>query len=201
MTPRYPAGSVRALLETDHVSAATRAALQERLDRPVVRGPAFFTEDQFATLRTVCDRLIPQPDRAEPIDIAGEIDGRLASGKTDGWRYDELPADGEMHRDFLGGLDALARDSGVRSFSALNEAAQDEILAAVQRGDVTGEPWEWLPAEKCFEEVLAEVAEIYYGHPLAQEEIGYVGMADVPAWTRVGLDERDEREPLPLSSA
>lgn len=200
MAPRYPAGTVRALLDTDHVSEATKAALQARLDRPDVREPAFLTADEFATLRAVCDRLIPQPDRAEPIDIAGEIDRRLASGASDGWRYDVLPADGAMYRAFLGGLEALARDRGVRGFLALNAASKDEILAKIHRGEVSGEPWERLPAERCFEEVLAEVAESYYAHPLAQEEIGYVGMADLPAWTRIGLDERDEREPLPLAN-
>ena len=201
MTQRYSAGSVRALLETEHVSAATRAALRERLDGPTVREPAFFTLDEFATLWAVYDRLIPQPDWAEPIDIAGEIDRRLAAGMSDGWRYDVLPADGEMYRAFLGGLDVMARQRGEAVFRALDGIEQDEILAAVQRGAVTGEAWERMPAVKCFEEVLAEVAETYYGHPLAQEEIGYVGMADLPAWTQVGLDERDEREPLPLATS
>ena len=43
--------------------------------------------------------------------------------------------------------------------------------------------------------MLAELTETYYAHPLAQEEIGYVGMADLPAWTKIGLNEREEREP------
>jgi gluconate 2-dehydrogenase gamma chain len=199
-TPRYPAGTVRALLETDHVSDATRAALRERLERPAAQDPLYFTNDEVVTLRAVCDRLIPQTDRAQPIDIAGEIDRRLASGETDGWRYDVLPADGEMYRAFFAGLDAIAGARGASAFSALEEKVQDQILSAIQRGEVTGDPWERLPADWCFEEVLAEAAEIYYAHPLAQEEIGYVGMADLPAWTRIGLDESDEREPLPLAS-
>ncbi len=196
--PRYAAGTVRALLKTDHVSDSTRAVLRARLDRLQVREPEFFTENEFAVLRAVCDRLMPQPDRTPPIDVAGDIDRRLATGATDGWRYDVLPADGEMYRALIGGLDALARQHGVNGFPALDMNTQNEVLARIQRGDVTGEPWDRIPAVRCFEEVLAEVVEIYYGHPLAQEEIGYVGMADLPAWTKVGLDERDEREPLPL---
>jgi hypothetical protein len=105
-----------------------------------------------------------------------------------------------MYRTFLCGLDAMARQRGGNGFRALDGTEQDEILAVVQRGEVAGDAWAGMPAEKGFEEVLAEVAETYYGHPLAQEEIGYVGMADLPAWTRVGLDERDEREPLPLAT-
>jgi gluconate 2-dehydrogenase gamma chain len=199
-TTRYPTGTVRALLETVHVSDATRAALRERLERPVARVPLFFTNEELVTLRAVCDRLIPQPDRAQSIDVAREIDLRLAAGATDGWRYDILPADGEMYRAFFAGLDAMARARGSSAFSALDDKVRDEILSAIQRGEVTREPWERLPADRCFEEILAEVAETFYGHPLAQEEIGYVGMADLPAWNRIGLDERDEREPRPLPS-
>lgn len=200
MTSRYPPGTVRALIETNHVSDATRAAIRERLDRALVVEPIFLSDEEFEALRAVCHRLIPQPDRARPIDIAGEIDRRLASGVTDGWRYDVLPPDGEMYRAVLSGLDVLARERGASGFTALDGETQDRILGALQRGEVTGEPWQRTPPTKCFEEILAEAAEIYYGHPLTQEEIGYVGMADLPAWSRIGLDERDEREPLPVAS-
>jgi len=55
--------------------------------------------------------------------------------------------------------------------------------------------WRTLPAARFFEELLAEVVETYYAHPLAQEEIGYAGMADAPGWRAIGLDEREERDP------
>ena len=37
------------------------------------------------------------------------------------------------------------------------------------------------------------------GDPLAQEEIGYVGLADLPSWTKIGLNEKEDREPNPMS--
>ena len=49
-------------------------------------------------------------------------------------------------------------------------------------GEAPGENWQEVLQDKFFEEMLAELAESYYAHPLAQEEIGYVGMADVPGW-------------------
>ena len=61
-------------------------------------------------------------------------------------------------------------------------------------GDAPGATWQTLPAKRFFEELLAEAAENYYSHPLAQEEIGYVGMADLPAWERLGLNQLDDRE-------
>jgi hypothetical protein len=46
--------------------------------------------------------------------------------------------------------------------------------------------------------MLAEVTQTFYAHPLAQEEIGYVGMADLPSWRAIGLDQLDDREPRPI---
>jgi hypothetical protein len=40
--------------------------------------------------------------------------------------------------------------------------------------------------------------ETYYAHPLAQEEIGYAGMADARGWRAIGLDEREAHEPASI---
>jgi len=192
---RYPEGTVRNLLRTDHVSDATRAALTERLALPTVNAPDFFTASEFTALRAVCDRLMPQADRADPIDLAGVIDRRLASGQGNGWRYDTVPPDGEMYRLFLSGLHAVARELDGVPFAELDNHAQDEILSAVQNGETVLPVWSDVSSARCFEEILAEVAETYYAHPLAQEEIGYAGMADLPGWSRIGLNEREPREP------
>ena len=82
-------------------------------------------------------------------------------------------------------------------FSALEAEHQESVLASVQAGDPPGEVWQTLPAARFFEELLAEATEGYYSHPLAQEEIGYVGMADARGWRRIGLDEREAWEPVP----
>lgn len=193
----YPPGAMRALLETEFVTPATRAALQERLE-PVEAPRRFFSEAETATLRAVCARLIPQPERAAPIEIASQIDARLSQGKGNGWRYDALPDDGQALRLGLRGLDESAQILHSTDFIALNEAQQDLILSAVQNEEAQGEVWKTLPPRRFFEELLAEVTECYYAHPLAQEEIGYAGMADVPGWTRIGLNEREEREPQAL---
>jgi gluconate 2-dehydrogenase gamma chain len=42
--------------------------------------------------------------------------------------------------------------------------------------------------------MLAELTENYYSHPWAQDEIGYVGYADLPSWVNIGLNEKDARE-------
>ena len=72
---------------------------------------------------------------------------------------------------------------------------QDDVLKQIQQGQAPGDIWTKLPANRFFEELLVETAESYYSHPLAQEEIGYVGMADVPTWQRIGLNQLEDREP------
>lgn len=194
LAPHYPTGTVRALLNTNQVTEATRQALTERLNAPAY-APTFFSPDEFARLTAVCDRLIPQNDRPERIDIVAGIDHRLAAAKSDGWRYDAMPADGDAYRLGLKGVDETARALHGQAFRQLLGEQQDAVLTAIQTDDAPGETWQTLPADRFFEELLAEAVETYYSHPLAQEEIGYVGMADVPSWQRIGLDQLEDREP------
>jgi gluconate 2-dehydrogenase gamma chain len=192
--PHYPTGTVRALLSTTLVTPNTREVLEERLNQPVT-APRFFATDAFATLRAVCARLIPQHDHHEPIDLAGAIDQRLAENKTDGWRYDDMPPDADAYTQGLQGLDESARLTFGVAFVDLTSEQQDQMLSMVQRGGAPGEIWKTIPQQRFFEELLAETCECYYSHPIAQEEIGYVGMADANGWQRIGLNELETHEP------
>ena len=193
--PTYPSGTVRALLGTPHVSAATRAAVQARLDAPAYM-PQFLAPETYALLSAVAARLIPQPERADaPIPLAPAVDQRLAEGRADGWRYDALPPDREAFRLGLGGIQEIAQNLFQLDFTALNAGQQDAVLQALASGTPPGATWKTLAAGRFFEEMLTELTETYYAHPLAQEEIGYVGLADLPAWTKIGLNEKEEREP------
>lgn len=196
-TPRYPEGTVRALMGTDAVTPLTRRALNQRLTVP--DQPRFFQPDEWALLRSVRARIFPQPDRAEPLEPEWELDERLFAGKTNGWRYDGFPTDGETYRRALRAMAETARQEYRRDWEQLTDAQRDDLLESVQRGEVPPDLWATVPPARFFEELLAELTEIYYAHPRAQEEIGYVGMADAPGWTRLGLDQRDEREPQPVA--
>ncbi|MGI4886633.1 MAG: gluconate 2-dehydrogenase subunit 3 family protein [Janthinobacterium lividum] len=192
----YPAGTVRALLPTAHVSGATRAALQQRLDAPADYAPQFLAPETFALLAAVAACLFPQPDRPEqPIALAPSVDQRLAEGRADGWRYDALPPDRETYRMGLGGIQETAQVLFLNNFEQLDAQQRHHVLQAVASGTPPGTIWQTLDAGRFFEEMLAELTETYYAHPLAQEEIGYVGMADLPAWTKIGLNEHEPREP------
>jgi len=172
-----PTGSVIDLLNSDRVTPATRKALLDRLNQPPVTEPKFFDEVEFSRLQLACNQLVPQSvDRL--IDIAGPIDIRLANGTTNGWRYDDLPNDGEAYRLFLTGINQTAEAMFDQSFDSITAEQRDAVLLAVQQGEATGPAWQQLPADRFFEELLAEVTEVYYSHPLAQQQIGYTGMAD-----------------------
>ena len=198
---RYPAGAVRALLGTDLLTPRTREVLLSRLEAPVPAEPRFLDAGSFAILHAACARLIPQPERQRPVDLAGNIDERLAGGKSDGWRYDRLPPDGEAYRRGLRGLDETSRLTFGRGFTELDGQRQDEVLKSIQGGAPPGETWEAMPADRFFEELLAELTECYYSDPLSQEEIGYAGMADAKGWRRIGLDQLEPWEPRPVEGA
>ncbi|RZK92758.1 MAG: gluconate 2-dehydrogenase subunit 3 family protein [Hymenobacter sp.] len=171
------------------VSAARVAA-----EQAAVYEPQFFAPATYQLLVAVAARLFPQPERPVPIPLAPAVDDRLAQGKSDGWRYDALPPDREAYRLGLGGIEQIAQALFKADFEQLDATKQDEVIKALAAGNPPGEVWQTLRADRFFEEMLAELTENYYAHPWAQDEIGYTGYADLPAWTNIGLNEKDSRE-------
>ncbi|MBC7444139.1 MAG: gluconate 2-dehydrogenase subunit 3 family protein [Polaromonas sp.] len=198
--PSYPAGTVLALLETASVTPPTRRALQARLAQPVTVAPRFFDRSSFAMLSAICARLTPPIEGVQWLDIAGTIDRTLADGIGDGWRYDAMPPDALAYPQGLQGMDQSACALFGAPFCQLEAGQQDSVLRAVQAGNAPGSVWQTLPAARFFEDLLAAAVQACYAHPLAQESIGYAGMADAPGWQAIGLDELEAREPRPVSS-
>ncbi len=195
----YPKGTVRRLLETDAVTEPTRTALEKRLRETDDYQPKFFDAAEFALLDAVCRWLIIQDEGSDFVDCAAFVDKSLNENESNGWRYNELPNDAETFRGGLGGINETAQNKFGAEFVRLNEFQQNEILTEIQNGTAAGEIWKTLSAELFFEELLAKAVEVYYAHPFAQERIGYVGMADAPGWTQIGLNELESREPRVLS--
>lgn len=184
------------LIESDLVTPATRRALRARLKTATVEEPRFFDRTSFATLCAVCDRLIPQPGRPRPIDLAGMLDTNLVGGEGDGWRYAHMPPDTVMHSAGMTGIGQAAAGMFGRAFTLLTDCEQDDVLLAVQRGAAPGPVWLAMDPRRYFEELLALLVDLYYAHPLASEEIGYAGMADAHGWQVIGLGEREAHEPV-----
>ena len=173
----------RTLLGSDRVTEPTRRVLLARLDRRP-GPPRLLDGAEMTVLAAVSARLVPLGDLQGPVDLAGRLDAQLADGGGDGWRYRELPPDGPA---LLQGLRALERSAGPGGFAARAADAQDALLAQVQTGEVEGWPF---PPELWFKELLANLVQLAYAHPLVQADIGYEGMADAHGFQDVGLDAR-----------
>ncbi len=189
----YPPESIRYLLTTTLLTAKTSAVLKQRSEaKPEVH---VFDESALGVLKALIKRLFPQAQ--SELNLAQDLEGRLASGISDGWRYDVMPPDLEAHRRGLAGIDQSAHLLFGAGFCALDQTSQDAVLAAVQRAQAPGSIWENLPARRYFEELLTELTEYYYSYADAQAEIGYAGMADARGWQQLGLDQRESWESAP----
>jgi gluconate 2-dehydrogenase subunit 3-like protein len=171
----------------------TRAAIRKRLsDVPQRR---FFSKEQWSLLEAIVARLMPQPDRDEPVPIVPWIDDMLHNNHGPGYRYADMPPMQDAWRKGLDAIAAEAFDRHGKSFEELNSKDQDELLSDVQHNRVESRYWGDLPAGGFFlHQLLKETVGIYYSHPSAWSEIGYGGPASPRGYARLGFDERDPWE-------
>lgn len=178
----------------------TRELIRHRLEEVPER--TFLSAHEWRTLEAVAARLIPQPDRPEaPVPIVPWIDQMLAKNEGTGYRYENMPPMRKAWRLGLRGIDAESQHRYDRSFVELGADRQEEILAAIQKGEVKTEVWDEMPPEQFFSSALLKnVAGTYYSHPAAWSEIGYGGPASPRGYVRLGFDQRDaweaKEEPL-----
>jgi hypothetical protein len=136
---------------------------------------SFFSSAQIAALRAAFNRLIPADEFPNAWDNgAGDYLARQL--ETD------LSTSLELYRQ---GLDSLNHETQARyaqDFVALNEAAQDELLAAVERGEVQTQ-WPINPLQ-FFEAMLNHSAEGYYADP------GNGGNRERISWQMIGFLDR-----------
>jgi hypothetical protein len=192
-TTLYPDYDVLHKWDTPSWNEATRSVVQKRLyDVPSRR---FFNEQQWRTLIAVCDRIIPQPDRSEPVPIAPWIDARLFEGKGTGTHYASLPPEQESWQRGMDAIEAEARHRYRRTFCQLDRVEQDRLLRSMDNNEVEAPDWQGLPSKSFFRHVvLRAVVEIYYAHPAAWSEIGFGGPASPRGYVRLGANRRDQWE-------
>lgn len=184
---------VLAKQDTPSWDEQTREVVNKRLtDLPTRR---FFSEVEWLTLEAVCARLVPQPERSNPIPIVPWIDEKLHHNWRDGYRYDDMPPLREAWRHGLQGIDQESERRFGAPFRSLAGAEQETVLRAIQAGEVMGGAWAHLPAERFFTTVLLkEVVGEYYAHPAAWSEVGFGGPASPRGYVRLGVNQRDSWE-------
>jgi hypothetical protein len=160
----------------------------------------FFTVAEEAVCRPLLDRLLAQ-DEAPRVPVFELIDARLAEDETDGYRYEDMPHDGDAWKASLDALDDDARRGHGCAFAALDRDGQRTLLEAVR----TAERWHGLPAPRLWSLWLRYACAAFYSHPWAWNEIGFGGPAYPRGYKALGLDRRenwerreaDARDPAP----
>ena len=189
----YPSYDVLDKWDSPSWNDQTREAVGRRLDE-VPKRP-FLTAEQWSLLEAIVARLMPQPDREEPVPIVPWIDDRLQKDRRPGYRYAGMPP---MREAWTAGLAAIAAeciDRFGKPFEELSSEDQDGYLTTIQNGEVSSQFWSDMPVQCFFSELLLkDVLEIYYSHPWAWSEIGFGGPASPRGYVRTGFNERDPWE-------
>jgi len=184
---RFPGFNV--LDQTSHWDPVTAGVVLSRVGRPP--GIRFFTPAEEATATALCDRLLGQDDQPK-VAVVPMIDARLAEQETDGWRYDDMPEDGQAWRDTLRFLDEDSRDAWSHPF--VQAAAEDQraVLQAVQ--DLGGKEWHGLNAAHVWSLWTRYACTAFYAHPAAWNEIGFPGPAYPRGYKNPGVGKREPFE-------
>jgi hypothetical protein len=197
---RFPGFDVAA--QARHWDQVTAGVVLDRL------GPApgirFFTPDEEAVAIALCDQLTGQDASAadeggpagQRVPVAALIDARLAEQQTDGWRYADMPEDGQAWRDSLRHLDAEAREKFSAPFAECASGDQRALIQAVQ--DAGPGDWHGMNAKHLWSLWTRYACTAFYAHPHAWNEIGFSG----PAYPR-GYKSKavGQREPFEVADA
>jgi len=154
----------------------------------------FFTPAEEAAASALFDQLLAQWDEPR-VPVLQMVDARLAEGQTDGWRYEDMPEDGEAWRRSLAGLDQDAEELGGESgvcFANLGREEQADLIRTVQ--DLGGKPWHGLPAGRVWSLWTRYACTAFYSHPWAWNEIGFGGPAYPRGYARAGIGRREPWE-------
>jgi hypothetical protein len=180
---RFPGFDV--LSQAPHWDQVTADLVRSRVSAP----PAafkFFTEAEQACAGALIDRLLDSPG----VPVLAMIDARLAAGETDGWRYADMPEDGQAWRDTLAYLDGDAHERFITSFAEASTSEQTELVQAVQ----DAESWHGMPAAHVWSLWTRYACTAFYSHPSAWTEIGFPGPAYPRGYKNAGVDKREPYE-------
>jgi hypothetical protein len=174
---RYPEHDV--LASAEHWDAQTRDVVLARVrDVPELR---FFGPREAAVLRPLLDVALGQD--AEPrVPVLELIDAKLARGEGDGYRYADMPEDGETWRRVAANLRADGFLDGDR----------EAYVGRWHDGELE---WHDIDAAKAWGVVMRHALSAFYSHPWAWNEIGFGGPAYPRGYMRMGIGDHIGREP------
>jgi len=184
---RFPGFNV--LDQARHWDPVTAGVVMARIGMPP--GIRFFTPAEEAAATALCDRLLGQ-DEEPKVAVVPQVDARLAELATDGWRYADMPEDGQAWRDSLRFLD---EDSQAAFSCLLAEASVDDQRAVIQAvQDLGAKDWHGLNAAHVWSLWTRYACTAFYAHPSAWNEIGFPGPAYPRGYKNPGVDAREPFE-------
>lgn len=163
----------------------------------------FFTKDEEPTARALFDLLLGQHEEPK-VPVTEMVDVRLKAGEMDGWRYEDMPEDGEAWHKSLADLDDEAFERFGRRFAELDVDDQGGLVQEVQ----DAKEWRGFNAKHLWSLWTRYACAAFYSHPWAWNEIGFGGPAYPRGYKNIGIDsreaserpERDAKDPLPWAS-
>ncbi|MES2404366.1 MAG: gluconate 2-dehydrogenase subunit 3 family protein [Pseudomonadota bacterium] len=194
MPDRYPGYDVMAKRDTPSWNDATRQVIDARL--AIVDAPTFLDEQEWATLRAICEGIVPQrASQGAGVPIAAMVDRKLAEDHRDGYRDARLPPLREAWRRGLAAVEVAAQARAGVAFHRLTAAARDGLLQDMHDGKLDGPEWGGMPSRLFFRErATHDILAAYYSHPAAWNEIGFGGPASPRGYVRMYFNRRDPWE-------
>ncbi|SEC24719.1 gluconate 2-dehydrogenase subunit 3 family protein [Terriglobus roseus] len=168
-----PILSNRAVLE--RTSDATRRVLEDRA-RPTDPALRYLSPELYATLQQVVAAVLPQDAIGTDVDIAASIDERLRKGTNAGWRFADLPSDGEAYRQGLSVFAMMLEQTPMKHFERMPPPAREGYLRCVAKGDVDG-PAQF-PLSRWLSMLRTDVVKAWLSHPSTMEKLEIYSFAD-----------------------
>jgi len=187
---RFPGFHV--LDQVRHWDQVTADAILARVGPPTA--VKFFTESEESCARALLNLLTGQDGRDGElaVPVLEMVDSRLGAGETDGWRYADMPEDGQAWRDTLAHLDADAYQRGGTPFAGAAQTDQLALIRAVQ--DLKSADWHGLPAAHVWSLWTRYACTAFYAHPFAWAEIGFPGPAYPRGYKNAGVGKLEPFE-------
>jgi Gluconate 2-dehydrogenase subunit 3 len=192
-TRRFPGFDV--LDQAPHWDQVTEEVVTARVGP--LPATTFFTAAEEACARALLTLLTGQDGTGQDgtdlaVPVLEMIDARLESGETDGWRYADMPEDGQAWRDTLSYLDEDAGDRCGTPFADAPRADQAALIQAVQ--DLKSGRWHGLPADHVWSLWTRYACTAFYAHPFAWDEIGFSGPAYPRGYKNAGIGKLEPFE-------
>ena len=184
---RFPGFGV--MSQARHWDRVTAELVTSRLAAPPPL--AFFHPAEQDGAGALLNLLAGQQD--EPgIPVLEMVDARLAAGATDGWRYADMPEDGQAWRDTLAYLDDDATRRCGTTFAAAPRTDQMALIQGVQ--DLKSGDWHGLSAAHVWSLWTRYACTALYADPHAWDEIGFPGPAYPRGYKNAGVGKREPFE-------